>query len=123
MEKEQASYWRLPSDCDENSIVMTDIYFDDILYTEVSQLSAFTFEALVSNIGGALGLWTGASVITLIHAIYFCCFLSFPKPEVEESNWRRSISQDNWCVSQDRGQNLSYRRTSLLPKQNVETLL
>jgi hypothetical protein len=43
---------------------------------EVKELPAITFEMLISSIGGAMGLWTGASIITWIHLIYFCtCML------------------------------------------------
>ncbi len=54
------------------SLVIADVYFSNIEYLDIKQIPAMTLENFVSNIGGAMGLWTGASIVTLIHLVYFC---------------------------------------------------
>ncbi len=54
------------------SLVIADVYFSDIEYADIQQAPAMTLENFVSNIGGAMGLWTGASIITWIHLVYIC---------------------------------------------------
>ena len=69
-----SAYWQLPNETvPERSLILADIYFPDIQYTNIKQEPAVTIESFVSNIGGAMGLWTGASIITWIHLFYFCC--------------------------------------------------
>ena len=95
LEQEQSEYWRIPLDQAEN-LVMADVYFSEIIYTEILQMSAFTLKELLrfcqifsivlskfshlisrdcllncSSVGGALGLWVGASIITVVDAIYY----------------------------------------------------
>lgn len=43
---------------------------DIIVMTEID---AKTWENFVGNVGGLLGIWTGASVISLVQIIYLCC--------------------------------------------------
>ncbi len=42
------------------SLVIADVYFSNIEYLDIKQIPAMTLENFVSNIGGAMGLWTGA---------------------------------------------------------------
>uniref|UniRef100_A0A914V0C5 Amiloride-sensitive sodium channel n=1 Tax=Plectus sambesii TaxID=2011161 RepID=A0A914V0C5_9BILA len=78
IEEEMIDYWHLRHlpGLPVNSLIIGDVYFDEIQYVEVKELPAITFEMLISSIGGTMGLWTGASIITWIHLIYFCtCML------------------------------------------------
>ena len=47
------------------------VYFETLQYTEIEQLPAMTLVELLSNIGGQLGLYLGASLITLMEIVDF----------------------------------------------------
>ncbi len=59
------------------SLIIGDVYFSDIEYLEIEQVPAMTLENFVSNIGGAMGLWTGASIVTWIQFVYFCIRMGY----------------------------------------------
>ncbi|XP_022103219.1 acid-sensing ion channel 1-like [Acanthaster planci] len=42
------------------------IYFDEIMYMEIEQKMAYTFDNVQSDVGGYLGLLCGMSLITLV---------------------------------------------------------
>ena len=42
-----------------------NFYYQDISFTEINQTAAISFEMLIANIGGVLGLCIGASLLTL----------------------------------------------------------
>ena len=45
------------------------IYYPSLHYTVTEQVEAFTFDELMSNLGGQLGLFLGVSIITLIELL------------------------------------------------------
>jgi hypothetical protein len=63
LQKDMVEYWRLPNSSDPSlSLIIADVYFTDIEYTDIQQMPAVTVETFVSNVGGAMGLWTGETV-------------------------------------------------------------
>lgn len=42
-----------------------------IVMTEVDSL---TYDGMIADVGGLLGIWLGASVVTFVQMIYHCCF-------------------------------------------------
>lgn len=54
----------------DNFIAMY-LYFPDIRYTVIKETYTQTWQTLLSNVGGIYGLWSGASIVSLIHLIYF----------------------------------------------------
>lgn len=55
-------YWRLPNTSDPSqSLIIADVYFDDIQYMDIQQVNALTVEGFISQIGGTMGLWTGTN--------------------------------------------------------------
>ena len=51
------------------SMAMININYDDVKYTLVSQVPKMTFEELLANIGGQLGLFIGISFLSFIEII------------------------------------------------------
>lgn len=47
--------------------------FGDVMIT--IQSDAQTWEDFVGNVGGLLGVWTGASILSLLQLFYLCCFI------------------------------------------------
>ena len=46
---------------------------------QVSQKAPYTYVTLLANVGGQLGLWIGASILSLIQMLFFlirCFYLS-----------------------------------------------
>ncbi|XP_077868070.1 acid-sensing ion channel 1B-like [Saccoglossus kowalevskii] len=50
----------------KDSYVFVDVYYSQIQYEQYTQTEAMTSSALLSDVGGQLGLFIGISVITLI---------------------------------------------------------
>ena len=48
---------------------MLDVYYAEMSYEKVDQQMAFTVLSLLSEVGGFLGLWLGASILTLCEVI------------------------------------------------------
>lgn len=52
------------------SLASVFIYFDQLEYTQISEQAATSGVVLVSNMGGALGLFLGLSVLGLLEIVY-----------------------------------------------------
>ena len=48
------------------SIVEVNVFYDELKYTKVSQIAKMTFEDLMANIGGTLGLCIGISFLSFV---------------------------------------------------------
>lgn len=48
---------------------------EDILFT--NEIENQSLEKFIGNIGGLMGIWTGASVLSLVQLIYLCCCVEF----------------------------------------------
>ncbi|CAN2388760.1 proton channel activity [Pristimantis euphronides] len=87
-----ASYMR-------NNLVYIDIKYQELNYKTTKQQKAFTSGELLSEMGGQLGLFCGASMITIIEVLEFiftnffwmCAFLILKVPNV--SQWTESQSR------------------------------
>ncbi len=79
MEEDMLKYWRLPPGNPKTGLIIADLFFSDIEYTDIRQVPAMTIESFVSSIGGAMGLWTGASIVTWVHLLFFCLATIFKK--------------------------------------------
>lgn len=65
------------------NLVSVLIYFDELKYTFISESESITSTALISNIGGTLGLFMGMSLLSFIEIIellieIFFLYLNFP---------------------------------------------
>ena len=49
----------------KKNMVFLNAFFPVLQYTKIQQIEAFTFVGLVSNLGGQLGLFLGASLLTM----------------------------------------------------------
>ncbi|XP_070553747.1 acid-sensing ion channel 5-like [Ptychodera flava] len=68
---EMASFYNVSESYGRNNLIYLDIYYDEINYEELKQTEAMTPSALVSDIGGQLGFFLGASIITLCEFIEY----------------------------------------------------
>ena len=55
------------------NVIKLNVYFPRLEYTRIKQVPAFTFDELISNVGGQLGLFLGASIITMLEIDEFFC--------------------------------------------------
>ena len=53
------------------SFLIANIFYDDLDYKSVTEVPALSFELLVSNIGGNLGLFIGLSVLSLMEFVEY----------------------------------------------------
>lgn len=64
-----------PEFCNENNItkstVILNIYFDDLENEIIEEMPALTFDTLISNIGGNLGLFVGISVLSGMEVVEY----------------------------------------------------
>jgi hypothetical protein len=56
-------------DLARNIMVKIFIYFDEIKTTEISETPTMTFENMLANIGGTLGLFIGVSLLSFVELI------------------------------------------------------
>jgi hypothetical protein len=63
----------------KNSIIRFNIYFDSLSYTLISESAAMDVVALLSNIGGTMGLFLGVSVLTFMELFEICLLAFFHK--------------------------------------------
>ena len=61
------------------NMINLKVYFPSLTVNKVKQVAAFTFDELISNIGGQLGLFLGASVLTMCELIDYLCRTCFHK--------------------------------------------
>lgn len=52
-----------------------------------------SWESFIGNVGGLLGIWTGASILSLIQIFYLCCFAGTTGPFA--NHWWRRFSRNN----------------------------
>lgn len=50
-----------------NSLAQVQIYYNGMSYSEMREISIVSFDTVLSQIGGILGLWLGISVVSIIH--------------------------------------------------------
>ncbi|XP_072171570.1 acid-sensing ion channel 1C-like [Diadema setosum] len=60
-----ASEYDADSSLFQDNIIVVSIYFRDMSVQKVSQQIAYSFFSLLCDIGGALGLWLGGSILTV----------------------------------------------------------
>ncbi len=63
------------SDLKENLISLS-LYFKKLQYEEIQQLPAMTFTDFISSFGGTLGLFVGASLISLFELVEGCLIVT-----------------------------------------------
>ena len=71
-----------------NSIVAVNVYYDELTYTRVSQSPKMSFEDLLSNVGGTLGLFIGISFLSfaeIFEILFQVIFILFEKNEKSSS--------------------------------------
>ena len=59
------------SDAIKENAILLKVYFPDLQITKITQYQAYTSFELISNLGGQLGLFLGASLITMGELIEF----------------------------------------------------
>ena len=53
------------------SWVLLDIYFDQLTVTSYNQVPSMTWDAMLSDLGGQMGLFVGCSVITIAEIVEY----------------------------------------------------
>ncbi|XP_070552778.1 acid-sensing ion channel 1C-like [Ptychodera flava] len=61
-----SSLFGMPSSTFSGNIAKLDIFFQELSVTQIEQQEAYDIFGLLCDIGGALGLWLGGSILTVI---------------------------------------------------------
>ena len=59
------------------NIIVLNVFYPSLHYTVTEQVEAFTFDELISNIGGQLGLFLGASIMTVVEVLEGLTFMAW----------------------------------------------
>lgn len=70
-------YEDTPEDAMAKDFVSLEIFFSSLEYKEIATHSSYSFVALLSDIGGALGLMLGATVLTVYEVLEFVFHLLY----------------------------------------------
>ena len=54
---------------DRSNLILLHVYYPSLHYTVTAQVESFTLDTLISNLGGQIGLFLGASLMTLVELI------------------------------------------------------
>ncbi len=46
------------------------VFYGDVSYTEIEEIPSFTLDQLISDVGGQMGIWIGASVFSILELFY-----------------------------------------------------
>lgn len=57
----------------KKNVVVLNLFFSTMIVEEVTESPAYTWLALMSDVGGAFGLILGATFLTLVEFIDFVC--------------------------------------------------
>ena len=66
--------WQTQEDLHQN-VVSIHVYFKVLQSSMVEQVASYTADTLIADLGGLLGLFVGASLITLLELAEFLCLL------------------------------------------------
>ena len=53
-----------------NNFLKIDVYFGDLSYQKITEVPEFTTVKLISDIGGQMGIWVGASVFSVVELLF-----------------------------------------------------
>lgn len=70
--------WQTKEDI-KNNVIHLYVYYKSLDYTEVEQVPAYKYDALMADLGGLLGLFLGASLVTLLEIFEFAIVLGLKK--------------------------------------------
>ncbi|XP_067942103.1 acid-sensing ion channel 1C-like isoform X2 [Watersipora subatra] len=62
----------IPPELNTDNIIVLNIYFDSLSFETVTQVPAYTFNSIISDLGGAMGLWLGASILAAAQMLDYC---------------------------------------------------
>ncbi len=57
--------------------IILDLFFDNLVYTEINEQELVSTTILFSQIGGQLSIWLGVRFITVIHIFYYGTIMLF----------------------------------------------
>jgi hypothetical protein len=78
----------------KRSILAVNIYYDDVSYTQVDESPARTFEQLIADIGGIVGLCIGGSLLSLVELFELAYRLVYVSVKSDETTNKKSMSQN-----------------------------
>ena len=65
-----------------NNFLKINIFFSELAYEQVSEMPEWTSQKLVSDIGGQMGIWIGASLFSVLELIVFLFYFAKSKAHV-----------------------------------------
>ena len=68
--------WTTEADIKRNMIHLS-VFYDSMQYTQTTQVPSYTLDELVANLGGQLGLFLGASALTMLELLECLCTTCF----------------------------------------------
>ncbi|XP_033108984.1 acid-sensing ion channel 3-like [Anneissia japonica] len=71
VENELYSFYETSSPYFSKNYILLDVYYEELNLQVFKQTPAMTFSALLSDIGGQLGLFIGGSVITIFEVVQY----------------------------------------------------
>ena len=87
----------------KNNLIKIEVYFEEFNWEHVQEKPSYSFEKLISDLGGAFGLWVGFSVMTVVEffeffldtfLLLFCVKHCGPKVKEDNDLLRKSSNKN-----------------------------
>ena len=82
-----------------NNFLMINIFFGDMSYQKITEVEEYTMAKLVSEVGGQMGIWLGASMFSVIEVLFLFCKLSRRLFTIRKAT-KRDVTIENLKVEQ-----------------------
>lgn len=56
----------------DGNYILLNVHYNEMIYEESREVFIYSVDSFISNIGGILGLWLGASVLSIFQVIAYC---------------------------------------------------
>lgn len=70
---------------------MFEMFYETLEYQVVTKTEKSTIGQVISNVGGALGVWTGLSLLSIFQAVVY---LSTCVSKIVANEWRRRTNRE-----------------------------
>ncbi|XP_060578294.1 amiloride-sensitive sodium channel subunit beta-like isoform X2 [Ruditapes philippinarum] len=104
-----------------NNFLKLNIYYEDLNYENITQVPEIEVQQFLSDVGGAIGLWIGLSILSLCELVQLfveCCDYGIHKTVRERRQNKKRLRKERKRHGETNGHNAAAKDESLWPRTN-----